>query len=172
MNDTSHILHIYFTLRYSVKNFVKTLVEILSESPLLPNSPFSPTFWGPSRQDNISSTPLAKFHQNRHFCQICHFRQIRQHFGTLQSRLMYSVERFRQDLWRNFVRVATFAKFTIFAKFVDIWDPSLQVNIFSLKISSITLAKFRQNRHFRQLFANSVTSASNVQVKKLQYPRK
>ena len=28
----------------------------------------------------------AKFRQNRHVCQICHFRQIRQHFGTLLYR--------------------------------------------------------------------------------------
>ena len=106
----------------------------------------------------ILSTPLAKFRQNRHFCQICHFRQIRQLFGTLLGRLIYSLERFRQHPWRNFARIAIFVKFVIFTKFVifakfanflgPFWAGS---NIFSLKTLLTPSAKFRQNRHFCQI---------------------
>ena len=116
MNYTSHVLHI----NIFSQNFCQDPVEILSESPLLTNSP---TFWDLLGRIIYRQHPWRKFRQNHHFCQICHFRQIRQHFGTLQSRLMYSVERFRQDPWRNFVRIATFAKFAIFAKFVNILGP-------------------------------------------------
>ena len=64
---------------------------LLVESPLVGHlSPNSPTFRGPSNWVNlfayiISSTTLAKIRQNRHF------RQIRQHFGTLLAELISSL---------------------------------------------------------------------------------
>ena len=134
-------------------HFVNSLGEISPKLPFLPNSPFSPnspTFRGPSSWVNlfaliISSTALAKFHQNRHF------RQIRQHFGALLAGLIYSLLSFRQQPWRNFAKIAIFAKFAVFAKFANISGPSSWVNLFALIISSTALAKFRQNRHFRQI---------------------
>ena len=88
--------------------------EIFPKSPLSPNSPFSPKLWGPSNWVNlfaliISSTTLAKFRQNRYFCQIRRFRQICQHFRALLTGLIYSLLLFRQLPWRNFARIAIFA---------------------------------------------------------------
>ena len=60
-------------------------------------------------QPCISSTALAKFHQNRHF------RQIRQHFGALLAGLIYSLLSFHQQPWRNFAKIVIFAKFAFFA---------------------------------------------------------
>ena len=74
--------------------------------------------WGPSSQVNlftliliILSITLAKFRQNCHFRQIRRFRQICQHFGVLLAGLIYSLLLFRQQPWRNFVKVTTFTKF-------------------------------------------------------------
>ena len=53
-------------------------------------------------QPCISSTALAKFRQNRHF---------RQHFGVLLAGLIYSLLSFHQQPWRNFAKIAIFAKF-------------------------------------------------------------
>ena len=78
-------------------SFVNNLGEISPESPLSPNSQ---TIRGPSSWVNlfaldISSTTMAKFHQNRRFPQIHRFRQIRKLFGALLAGLIYSRSTFR-----------------------------------------------------------------------------
>ena len=102
--------------------------KISLKSPLSPNLPFSPLLWGPFNWFNlfaliISSTTLAKLRQNRHFCQLRHFHQFRQHFGALLAGLIYSLLLFRRKPWRNFAKNSTFVKFAVFAKFANISGP-------------------------------------------------
>ena len=60
---------------------------------------------------------------------------------------VYLLSAFRQQ---PFTKIATFAKFAIFAKFANILRPFKLDNLFAIFISS-TLAKCRQNRHFRKV---------------------
>ena len=109
-----------------------------------PKSPLSPTFRDPSNWVNlfaliISSTILVKFRQNR------------QHFGALLAGLIYSLSTFRQQPWRNYGE----SPLSPNSPFSPNISPTFQgssswVNLFALNISSTTLAKFRQNRHFRR----------------------
>ena len=123
--------------------------------PLLPNSPFSPTFQGPSSWVNLFSliillTTLAKFRQNRHFCQIRHFRQ---HFGALLAGLIYSliISPTTLAIGEILPKSPLSSKSPFSPNSPTLWGPSSWVNLFALITLSTTLAKFRQNRHFWQI---------------------
>ena len=112
-----------FALIISPTTFV--LGKILLKSLLSPNSPLSPTLWGPFNWVNlfaliISSTTLATFRQNHHFVNFAVFAKFANISVPFYLGLIYSLLSFRQQAWRNFPKIATFAKFAVFAKFANI----------------------------------------------------
>ena len=125
----------FAALSVSISRVQSLFGEILSKSAFSPNllhSSKSPLRRYPYLELNRSS---AKFRQNRHSCQI---RRIRQNLRFSGTPISNSIA-----LWRNFVKIATLAKFAGFVKIATSSVP--------LSLAQLLFGEIHPNRHTCQI---------------------